>query len=235
MPRESQEVAAHSLHVHRHVGHGLRAVNQHYGAFAVRGRGDLLHRHDGAKHVGRGRHGHQLRALGDHLVQVVGAQATVLRHAEEAQARTRSLGGQLPRHQVRVVLDGRHEDLVAFLQVAPRPAVGHQVDGFRRILDEYDGFRFRRIDEARHFAARFLIAKSSLLAQRVDGAVDVGVVFLVEAANGLDHGPRLLRRSCAVQIHQRPAVDRLAKDREIPANRLNVYHALIFRSMRLTT
>ncbi|MCY1293315.1 hypothetical protein D9M70_425720 [compost metagenome] len=54
------------------------------------------------------------------------------------------------------------------------------------------------------------------------GAVDVGVLVLVEVAQALDHRRRLLCGGRVVQPHQRLAVDTLGEDREIPAHRLHV-------------
>src|SRR5690606_29748885 len=101
--------------------------------------------------------------------------------------------------------------------------------------DEDDRLGFRRIDEARHFAARFFIPDGGPFTQRVDGPVHVGVVFRVVAFDGFDDDARLLRSGRAVQVDQRPPVDHLVKHREIPAYSLHVDHALIFRSIRLMT
>ena len=75
-------------------------------------------------------------------------------------------------------------------------------------------------DECPRFLARFLVLLRASLAERVDAAVDVGVVPLVHAAKHLDHLPRSLRAGRVIQKYQRPvAMYHLLEDGEILAQR----------------
>ena len=74
------------------------------------------------------------------------------------------------------------------------------------------------VDEAADRLARTFIGVGGALAQRVDAAVDVGVVVLVVVVDGLDHRARALARSGAVQVHERLAVDLLIEDRKVAAD-----------------
>ena len=65
-------------------------------------------------------------------------------------------------------------------------------------------------DEAPHRLARALVGVGRARRQLVRGAVDVGVLVLVEVRQAVDDRLRLLRRGRVVEPDQRPAVDALA-------------------------
>ena len=70
------------------------------------------------------------------------------------------------------------------------------------------------------FFAGLFVLLGAALAERVDAAVDVGVVALVDAAEDVDHLPRPLRAGGVVEKHERLiAVDGLLQDREVVAQR----------------
>jgi hypothetical protein len=56
----------------------------------------------------------------------------------------------------------------------------------------------------------------------VHAAVNIGVVFLVVVAHGVDDGARLLAGGAVVQVCERVAVDLLVQDREVLAHVVNV-------------
>ena len=58
--------------------------------------------------------------------------------------------------------------------------------------------------------------------QRVRGAVNVGVLVLVEVRDAVDHGLRLLRRGRVVEPDQGTAVDIFLKDWEVAAEDMGV-------------
>ena len=130
------------------------------------------------------------------------------------------LGQLLPGHEVGVVLHRGDEDFVAGSDVRIAPTAGHQVDAGGRAGREDDFAGISAPMKARDFFAGFLVLLGAALAERVDAAVDVGVIALVHAAEHLDHLPRPLRAGGVVEKHQRPvAVDRLLQDRKILAHR----------------
>ena len=58
--------------------------------------------------------------------------------------------------------------------------------------------------------------------QFVRGAMDVGVLVLVEVREPVEHGLRLLRGRRVVQPHQRFSVDPFGQDGEVPADELDI-------------
>ena len=75
-------------------------------------------------------------------------------------------------------------------------------------------------DERADLFAGFFVLLGAALAERVDAAVDVGVVALVDAAEDFDHLPRPLRAGGVVEKHERLiAVDGLLQDGKVVAQR----------------
>ena len=113
--REREEVAAERLHVDRPVRRSLRSVDDHDRALLVRPVGELL---DGIDRAERVRH----QVVGDdldvaarrELVERVELELTVDRRSGCARTRAPvSLRDELPRHEVRVVLELGDDDDVA--------------------------------------------------------------------------------------------------------------------------
>ena len=128
------------------------------------------------------------------------------------------LGQLLPRHEIRVVLHRGEQDFVAGSHVGVAPTAGHRVDAGRRAGREDDFAGVLGADERPDLLAGLFVLLGAPLAERVDAAVDVGVVVLVDAAQHVDHLPRPLRAGRVVEKHQRPvAVHRLLEDRKIVA------------------
>ena len=73
----------------------------------------------------------------------------------------------------------------------------------------------RRVDVVTDPVARRLELSRGGGAQPVHAAVDVGVVLLVEAPDGVDDRARFLRRRGVVQIDERLAPDQAVQDREV--------------------
>ena len=77
--------------------------------------------------------------------------------------------------------------------------------------------------KARTFSRAPFVQLVDLLGERVDAAMDVGVVLLVGVDDRLDHLPRPLAGGRVVEIHQRHAVvDRAGENRKIRPKRLGV-------------
>src|SRR5581483_6281658 len=114
-----------------------------------------------------------------------------------------------------MVLHLGQQDLVALADTGASPSVGHQVQCFGSVTREDDALFRGSVDETRHLAADRLVGLSRLLAQLVDGTMDVGVVVLVVVHQRVDDLSRLLRGRRIVQIDQRPAVHLARKDGEV--------------------
>ena len=145
-PENTKKSASICLHVDPHVRHRLRAVDQRTRAGAMRHRDDLLHRHDRAQRVRHLRHRDDFRAAVEQLLIFVEQHLTRVVDRNHAQLRARLRRELLPRHDVGVMLEVRHDDLVALADVLHAPGLGDQVDAFGRAAHEDDlvGRRRRR-------------------------------------------------------------------------------------------
>ena len=115
-----------------------------------------------------------------------------------------------------MVLHCRNQHFVARLQPRPQKGVRNEIDALGRAAHEDYFVRFDA-QKLCNPGARALVGIGRALAQRVDAAVDVGVVAAVELVERVEHRPGLVRRRGVVKIDQRLAVDFLLKRREVSA------------------
>ena len=215
MTAGSQKIHVERLDVDRHVRHGLGRVDEHDRAHRMRAGDDLRQRHDRADRVRDVRQREQLDA-GQQLVEVVELQLAVGVGGDEAQARSGLRRQQLPRHEIRMMLELRGQDRVARPEVPEAPRKRDQVDRFGRVARPYDLGRVGGVDEAGDLRARRLEGVGGAGRQLVNAAMDVRVIVLVIVDERVDHRARLLRRGGRIEIHQpAPARRRLRQDRKI--------------------
>ena len=100
--------------------------------------------------------------------------------------------------------------------------MGHEVDGLGGIAHEDELARVGGVDEVRDLDPRALVGRRGLLADGVDGAVDVGAVGQVVGAHGLGDHARLERGGGTVEVGQALAMELPFEDREVPADGLGV-------------
>src|SRR5262249_31925751 len=136
----------------------------------------------------------------------------------DTKLRPLSLAEHLPRHDVRVVLHRRDDDLVAGTDVCRAVGGRNQIDRLGGSAHEHDLAALARIQEAAHQLARIFIHIGRAFAQPVDAAMDVGVLFGVKASDTIDHRIRLLSRRGVVEIDERFASNALPQDRKIVAD-----------------
>ena len=103
------------------------------------------------------------------------------------------------------------DDGVAAADVPPAPRVGDEVDRLGRVAGEDDLVAVGRVDEPGDLGPRPLVCGRRLLADRVDAAMDVGVVLAVVVVDGIDDDARLLARRRRVEVDQRVPVDLAAR------------------------
>ncbi len=219
---ERVEVAPDGRDVDRDVRHGLGAVDQHQRARLVGPARHVLDRVDRAQRV---RHVGERDELGLELeqdVEHVLAQDPVVGDRDELEVGVLLLGQDLPRDEVRVVLHLGQHDHVAPADVLAAPRVGDEVDRLGGVAREHDLVRVGDPDEPRRLRARLLVLGRRPLADRVDPAMDVGVVLAVVGVHRLEDDLRLLRRRRGVQVHERVPVDLLVEDRELGPQPLGV-------------
>ena len=114
---------------------------------------------------------------------------------------------ELPRHDVRVVLELRHDDLVARGKPGTPVGLRDEVDGLGRAAHEDDFGERGRVDEAAHLLARALVERGRLLGERMHAAMHVGMVRPRVVGDRIDHDGRLLGRGGVVEVGEGMAVD----------------------------
>src|SRR5262249_10665887 len=92
----------------------------------------------------------------------------------------------------------------------------------RRVADEDDLTRRRRVEERARALACVLEALGRALGELVHTAMDVRVRRLVETVHRLEHLAWLLRARGRIEEGERLSVERLLEDREIRAQRARV-------------
>ncbi len=157
----------------------------------------------------------ELRLEAKQHLEHVETEDAVVGDRDELEVTVLLLDEQLPRDEVRVVLHLGQDDLVAARDIAAAPRVRDEVDRLGGVPREHDLVAVGRVDEPGRLDPRRLVRRRRLLADRVDPAVDVGVVLAVEVGDRIDHDARLLARRRGVEVDQRMAVDHLLEDREV--------------------
>jgi hypothetical protein len=139
-----------------------------------------------------------------------------------AQPRALFRAQHLPGNDVGVMLQPGDDDLVVLLDVAPSPALRHQVDGLGGSADKDNLARGSGIEEAARLLAGRLVGVGCPRSQLMRGAMHVRVLVLVEVAEPVDDRLRLLRGRAVVEPDERAAVDDFAQDGKVAANRLHI-------------
>ena len=110
VPGDGEEVDVDLGDVHRRVRDQLGPVHQDDRPHGVRCVGEPAERRHGPEDVRHAGHGDNLGALGEQRVEPREVERAVLCQGNEPETRSRRLGRELPRDQVRVVLDHREQD-----------------------------------------------------------------------------------------------------------------------------
>jgi len=219
---EDVEVGVQIPHVHRQVHRRLRAVHQHRNAVVVSDADDVAHRRDGAERIGHVGHGDDLRARRDHALEFLDDQLAVVVHRNPFQHRTGAFAVKVPRDDVGMMLQQRHDDLVAFADELQTEAGGHQIEGFRGVARENDLVHRAGVEKAADGLPRRLETVGGQVRQKMQAPVDVGIFFRIGPRDGVDDHLRFLGRRAIVQIDQRFAVHLPREDGEIGADALHV-------------
>ncbi len=164
------------------------------------------------------RHGDDPGARADQLFKLVQHQFAAIVDGRDPQARALFFAKNLPRHNVRVVLHGRDQHLVARADVRASIGLRHQVDGLRRPAHKDNLARIGGVHEPPHRLPRGVVRLGSAHAQRVHPAMNVGVQMFVVMRDGVENHARLLRSGRVVEIDEGLAVHKLGEDWEVGAN-----------------
>ena len=208
-----EEVAAQRLYVHRHVGDGLRGIDD--GDDAARfGAGDERREVvDGTECVGDERGGEDFDAV-EQVVEVRGVERAVVVDGDDGEFGAEALAGALPRHDVGVVFERGQQHAVARFEDEFAQGACQQVECFGGAFGVDDFFGARGVDEAGGLRAHGVVAGAQLLGEVVHAAVDVAVVVAVAVVHCFDDRQRFLRAGGVVEVGQRFAVDGAAEDGE---------------------
>ena len=171
----------------------LRRIHEHNRAVAVRRFDHGFGRVHRAKRVRNVAERHQLGPRAEQFFVVGQNQIAVLVHGRDLEHAAAFLAEHLPRHDVRVVLHGRNDDLVAFLDEVPAVALRNEIDGLGRATDEDDFAGVSGADERADLLARGLVRGGGTLTHLIDAPVDVGALLDVARAQPIEDGERLLR------------------------------------------
>ena len=161
-------------------------------------------------------------ALINEAIQLLHAEFAPLIKGQEAQLGTVAHSGQLPRHDVGVVLHLAHDDVVTRPQEALTPGVGNEVDARRGTRSKYHLLAVLCAYEPAYTLARLLVHIGHTTREVVHTAVDIGVVVAHKFIDLLDYRRGLLCRSARVKVDQGAVVDRAREDGEVCAYLLNV-------------
>ena len=200
----------------------MRAIDQHADAVLWAIAMISSHRIDGAERVGNlGDGNERVRALNN-----FGTSSRISSPRSFA-GMTRSFAPvwsaqNLPRHDVRVVLQNGDHHLIALADITPTPGTRHQIDRLGGAASPDDGSSDGRVEEAADLLARGLERVGRTRRERVGGAMHVGIVARVEMGDAVDHGLRLVRGRGVVEPDQRLAVDIFVQDREVAAEDMRV-------------
>jgi hypothetical protein len=227
VPRKGVEVAVEILNVHPQMRCGLRAVEQHRHAALASGGDHRLDRIDRPQRIRDVREADQARATGEKAPVFVEVELAALRDRHHAKPRALFLRDHLPRYDVRMVLECREDDLVAFADELAPVAVGDQVDRVGRAAREDHLARFACVHEALHLFPRRLVLGGRLLGKIMYRTVDIRVLARLVAHQPVDHRLRHLARGCVVQEDERLSLHRKLKDREIGADALDIKGAAL--------
>src|SRR6266545_113851 len=213
---EHVEVRPQGGQIQGQVGGTLGTVEQDEGSGLVRPPDELGHGIDGSEDIRDVGHGHQPGSWREKPPERLHVEEAFTDHRHRFEAGAAIPADHLPGNQVRVVLHFRDDDLVPRLKRPPH-ALGNQIDRLRGAAREDDLLAKAGAHERAHRIAPALVELSRLLAQGVDGPMDVGVASLIVSAHRLDDLARLLARGRRVEIVEQRSVHHPLEDRKIRA------------------
>ena len=221
--RDREEVTTERLHVDRTMRRSLCSIDDHDRALGVCPLGELLDRVDRAERVRDEIVRNDLDvAARSELVERIQLELPEIVDRDVRELGTGSLGDELPRHEVGVVLELGDDDDVAGAEIVVTPRVRHEIQRLGCAAREDHLAIRRRVDERPYLLTCALVPGSRALGERVDAAMDVRVRVLVELAHRIEDLTRLLRRRSRIEVGERTPVHELVEYREIGAQLVHV-------------
>ena len=216
------EVASNGADINVHMLHGLCSVHQRCNASTACERTDRGHVVDRAEYVRDVSDSKQTNVRSHQGIQRVHIKRAVVEHRHGANGSANRLSQHLPWNDVCVMFHFRDKDHVSLTYSGTPPGGGDEVDTLRRPLGEHNLARISS-QKVRHARAGTLEPFGGLRCQDMRATMDIAVVTLVEASNGIQHSVWFHRRACTVKVDQRTiVVNSSRKDRECSPNGLDV-------------
>ena len=126
----------------------------------------------------------------------------VIINGNHADIRTLAFGNHLPGNNISVMFNLGEQNLISFINKPVAKTVGNEVNRIR-CSGRVDNFIFMLgIDEFLHFFSCQLVSISSLLAKRMDTAVNICMLIAMVRMDAICNTSRHLTRSCIIQINQ---------------------------------
>ena len=209
MAGKAVEIAIQILHIHRTMGHRLRAVHHDGNTVRVRHAHNFPNGVDRSQRVGHMRDGYDFRFVRNQFFQLFQTQFPIILKGQHLEHGATVFAQELPRHDVGVMLHLGNDDFIAGLDECSSKRRSHQVDGLRGPAREDDLVVVRRVDELLDRFAGHLELFRGLLAQEMHAAMDVAVYAFIIIRQSLNNRQRLLRGGGVIEIDQRFVVNRL--------------------------
>jgi len=148
----------------------------------------------GAEHVGNMGERDQLVRVGQHVRHRIEIDVAVFRERRHIDLCADPFGQQLPRHDIRMMLQLGQHDPVARSDTLVAPAVRDEIDRLGRAARKHDFAVGCRADKFGYPPARHLIGQRHIGRARIDPAMHGRIALAITGRDRIDHRLRLLRR-----------------------------------------
>ena len=176
MSGKGVEVAIKSLDIYPTMHNALTAINHNDSTHRVRLCDNLCEVRASTERIRCLRNRHNFCALVNKGIERIEFQCATIINRNYSQLCPLALRSQLPRHDVRVVLDMADYHIVAIMQKILAPARSHQVQGHRSTQSKYHLLTALRTDKLAHHLSRLLVSYRHLLRQQMHATMYIGVI-----------------------------------------------------------
>ena len=202
MATEGKEVTVEVLHIHTEVRRTLRTIYQHGHAMFVGNANNFLDGIYRTQHIADMGDADNSGVFVEVCLNVIETNATFVVDGQDTDFYTLTSLKQLPGDDVRVVFHLGDEHLVTFLHKSLTEARCHKVDALRSATGKDDFTCTAGIQEPTYRFACLFVQVGRLLGKEMHTTMYVSIHVVVLLCHGLYHLPRLLRRSCVVEINE---------------------------------
>ena len=213
------KIAVERLHVDVQPRGRLAPVDQHLRAMPVSEARDGFDRDKCPRRIGEVGHRDEPGSRRQQRLERGEIQAACHVDRRHDQSDPNAIAQQLPRHDVRVVLELADQHLIAGLEEGCAPALRNEVDALGRPAHEDDLARVGGVQKRPHLLARLLEQLGRAGAQPVNPAMHIGIIGTVVIRDPVDDRAWFLRAGAGIEEHQ---IGVARKDRELAFYQLRV-------------